>query len=230
MRRVQWNRLATVLMAGALLSASFAFAADETAPASPPPAAPQQDTGARANRPERGDRGDRANVTGRTFGGRGTFGGLNLDDKQSELLREALQAEGDDLRKLYEKLQAASKELMHAVVAEKYDDKIVREKADAVSKLQTEITVLRAKAFSAVSPTLTQEQREQIENSRAASSLITGAGLGIASGGYGGPGGPPQDQFSDRNLRRGERGNNPPGVDPGQLRRRGGERPATPTQ
>jgi Spy/CpxP family protein refolding chaperone len=239
----QFARLAGILAVGALFHASFAFAADEAAPAQAAPATPlptpkpQPDGTAQANRAERTqradrtertDRGDRGNVTTRNFGGRGGFPGLNLDEKQSELLREALQAEGDELRKLYEKLQAATRELVKAVVAEKYDDKVVREKADAVSKLQTEITMLRAKAFSAVSPTLNPEQREQIENNRVTSSIITGAGVGFGQGGFGG-GGPPQqqDQFADRNFRRGERGNNNngpgggPGTgDPNQFRRR----------
>lgn len=227
------SRLARILVAGVLLVAPVAFAADEPASQPPPNATPQPEAqrairAERMERTERGERGDRGNVTTRNFGGRGTFGGLNLDEKQSELLREALQAEGDELRKLYEKLQAATKELMHAVVAEKYDDKVVREKADAVSKLQTEITMLRAKAFSSVSPTLTPEQREQIETSRAASSLITGAGAGFAPGGFGGPGGPPSDQNQNIRRERGERGNLPPGGEPGQFRRRGGDRPATP--
>jgi Spy/CpxP family protein refolding chaperone len=239
----QFARFAGILMAGALFSAPFAFAADEpttqAAPASPaaPPIPRPDNANAQGNRAERAQRADRtdrtdrggANVTTRNFGGRAGFGGLNLDEKQSELLREALQAEGDELRKLYEKLQAATRELVKAVVAEKYDDKVVREKADAVSKLQTEITMLRAKAFSAVSPTLSPEQREQIENNRVTSSIITGAGVGFGQGGFGG-GGPPQqqDQFADRNFRRGDRGNNNngpggggPGTgDPNQFRRR----------
>ena len=239
----QFARLAGILAVGALFHAPFAFAADEAAPAQATPTAPatpnpRPDASAQANRAERGQRADRTdrtdrggNVTTRNFGGGGRagFGGLNLDEKQSELLREALQAEGDDLRKLYEKLQAATRELVKAVVAEKYDDKVVREKADAVSKLQTEITMLRAKAFSAVSPTLNPEQREQIENNRVTSSIITGAGVGFGQGGFGGggPAGVQQDQFADRNFRRGDRGNNNngpgggPGTgDPNQFRRR----------
>jgi Spy/CpxP family protein refolding chaperone len=226
----------------AMLSAAMLFAADEPTPAPPPaqtPQAPQPETGGRGGRSGRGfggaaaqggnvqggnvPGGGRGNFGGGNFGGggRGSFGGLNLDEKQNELLREAMQADSDELRKLYEKLQAAQKELVKAVVAEKYDDKGVREKADAVSKIQTEITVLRAKAFASVSPTLKPEQREQIENNRGTSSFITGTAAIFGQGSFAGPGGTPPDQLTqDRNLRRG--GGNIPGGEPGQNRRRAG--------
>lgn len=230
-------RMSGVVAAGAMLSAPATFAADEAALAQPAVQSPAQSPeGARGNRGERGTRGNPGETPERRAtppnfaGGRGGFG-LNLDEKQNELLREAMQAESDELRKLSEKLQAAQKELMTAVVAEKYDEAVVRQKADAVSKIQTDITVLRAKAFAAVAPTLKPEQREQIENNRMVSSIITGAGLSF--GGGGGFGGPPQDQGNlrrnDRGGDRGDRGT-APGGDSGQPRRRGGDRPGEPGQ
>ena len=209
--------------AGAMLHDTTSFAADAPAPQPAQPAqTPQAERnvgGGRGNR-FRGNAADAAapgtfqgGRGGRNFGG---FGGLNLDQKQNELLREAMQAESDELRKLSEKLQAAQKELTQAVIAEKYDEKSVREKAEAVAKIQTEITVLRAKAFSTVAPTLKPEQREQIENSRAAIGFITGGGSMFGGGGPGGPAFQPQDgNPPDRNFRR----NN---GDPTQFRRRGG--------
>jgi len=220
----RFHRLAGAVLAGALFSASTVFSADQPTP-TPAPQPPPQDAG-RGNRIERGRPGAENPQDRRAafnVGGRGGFG-LNLDDKQNELLRTAMQAESDELRKLNEKLQAAQKELVKAVIAEKYDEGSVRQKAEAVSKIQTDITVLRAKAFATVSPTLTAEQRDQIENNRGAASIITGVGIG---GFGGGPGGPPQDQFADRNFRRGDRGdrgNVPGGGDPNQFRRRGGDR------
>src|SRR5262249_44809371 len=94
--------------------------------------------------------------------GAGGFGGIALDDKQRELYRDASEQNRDELRALDEKLRAAQKELMQAVLAEKYDEAIVRQKADAVAKIQTDMTVLRAKALSTVVPTLKPEQREQL--------------------------------------------------------------------
>jgi Arc/MetJ-type ribon-helix-helix transcriptional regulator len=132
--------------------------------------------------------------------GRGGFGGafgLGLDDKQMELYREASEVNRDALTKLDEKLRAAQKELLQAVIAEKYDEKVISEKAEAVARIQTEMTMLRAKAFSSVAPTLKPEQHDQLESSRMAASMLTGGGFGGGGfgggnfgGGMGGPGGP----------------------------------------
>jgi len=117
------------------------------------------------------------------------MGMMGLDDQQRELYREATQKHGDELRKLDEKLRAAQKELVQAVLAEKYDDQVVREKAEGVAKIQVEITTLRAKALSVVAPTLKPEQRDQLENSRIGAAILTGGGGGGGGGGFGGPGG-----------------------------------------
>src|SRR5204863_1424371 len=90
----------------------------------------------------------------------------------------------------------AQKELMQAVLAENFDEKVVREKADAVGKIQSDITVLRARALSTVAPTLRPEQREALENTRLGSTMLMGGGPGMGGpggfgGGFGGgPGGP----------------------------------------
>jgi Spy/CpxP family protein refolding chaperone len=191
------------------------------APNTPPPAPP--------DRTGRG-RGAGANVQGQ----RGNFvGGLNLDDQQRELLREATQKEGDEMRKLNDKLQTAQKELVQAIIGEKYDEKVVREKAEAAARIQTEITMLRAKAFATVAPTLKPEQREQLDNPQVANFIIMSGGGGFgggrgfaAPGGPGGPGGPgfrggPEGQPpADRNFRRRDGGSGP-GGNPDQPRRRG---------
>jgi Spy/CpxP family protein refolding chaperone len=259
-RILHFARFAGMLAASVLLNGFAALAADD---ATPPPAQPAQPAQPDANAPGggRGNRGNRGggggnfqggNAQGGNFqGGRGNFGGggggaaggrnfggfggLNLDDKQNELLREAMQADSDELRKLTEKLQAAQKELLKAVIAEKYDEPAVRGKAEAVAKIQTEITMLRAKAFATVSPTLKAEQREQLEGSRVAISFISGTAIGFGGGnagfgGNGGPGGPgfqPQDPQQDRAFRR---NNNNGGGDPTQTRRRGGGGPPGPGQ
>ena len=184
---------ATTLLVVGLVSAFVATAAD--APQTAQTAQPTQPDRGRGNRGPVDRTGanpggpDRGNFQGRGgFGGPGgpggmggMGGGINLDDKQRELYREAAQKDSDALRKLDEKLRAAQKELMQAILAENYDEKIVREKADTMGKIQTEITLLRGKAFSTVAPTLKAEQREQLETSRSAI-------LMLSSGGFGGPG------------------------------------------
>ncbi len=118
-----------------------------------------------------------------------------LDDKQRELLREAMQNNSAEIQKLDEKMRAAQKELTQAILSEKPDPKVLREKAEAVAKIQVEQTLLRAKVFGVVVPTLKPEQRDQIENSPfAMQMLMQGLGGGFGGGGRGGRGGggPPQ--------------------------------------
>lgn len=101
---------------------------------------------------------------------RGNFGGMNLDEKQRELLQEARQVGNDDLRKLNEKLADAQKEYVKAVVAEKYDG-----------------TTVGTKSFATVSPTLKPEQRESLEgNARIGIAIINPTGGFVGAGGPGG--------------------------------------------
>jgi Spy/CpxP family protein refolding chaperone len=115
--------------------------------------------------------------------------GLNLDEQQRTKLREAMQKDSEAIRALDEKLRAAQKELVQAAIAEKLDEKVIRAKADAVGKIQADMAVLRSKAFASIAPTLTKEQRDNLENSRiGAAMLMGGLGGGMGGGpGYGGP-------------------------------------------
>ncbi len=194
----------------------------------PTPAAPTE-----ANPPGGRNRG---NIQRGTVGGGGSF---NLDEKQRQLLQEARQVHGDELRKLNDKLAEAQKEFVKAVVAEKYDENAVREKAAAVGKIQAEIMALNGKAFATVSPTLKPEQRESLEgNMRLGAAIISPTVLGGPGGNFlGGPGGPGRGgmspsgtfpapdgaQSNDRGFRR----TDPPAGDAGtgrggSQRRRGG--------
>jgi len=183
---------------GVLASALWLSAQDAppTTPAPTAPPTPGTGTGGgerqRGERGDRGDRGDRGNNFqrggGGNFGGGGGFSMFGLDEKQRELYREASEKNRDELTKLDEKLRSAQQELIKAVLAENYDDKLVRDKADAVAKIQSDMTVLRAKALSSVAPTLKPEQREQLETSRFGAAMLTSGGLGGFGGGPGGGG------------------------------------------
>lgn len=186
-------RCAAAMLVTGLLSSLVVIAAD---PIPTPPA------GAGTVPPAGGGQGGRGGG-GNQPGGRGGFGGgFNLDEKQRELLREASTKNTDELKKLQDKLTAAQKELMQAVLAEKYDEKVVQEKADAVSKIQTEMLMLRAKALSTLAPTLKPEQRESLLTSRMGTMMLSGgfgggyfAGGGQGGTGAGGPGAGGQGGF-----------------------------------
>ncbi len=130
---------------------------------------------------------------GRGGGGRGNFqmrgGFLNLDDQQRQLFREALAKEREATAKLDEQLQAAEKALLQATLTEKFDDKVVAQKADAVAKIQSELMVIRARAFAEVAPTLKPEQRQELEDSRMGAMLLTSGMMNFMAGQGGGGGG-----------------------------------------
>src|SRR5688572_12699697 len=218
-----FTRVAAAILSALIVDASNVMGADEPAGAPPPPPGATRPAG----QPEATARG-RVAGGANTPGGRGNFvAGFNLDDKQRELLREATQKESDELRKLNEKLQAAQKELVQSVIAEKYDEKAVREKAEAVSKIQMEITMLRAKAFATVSPTLKPEQREQLDNSQIAIGMIMGGGgFGGGRASFAAPSGGVRNaadgQPGERGVRRRDAGSGGPGANPEPARRRGG--------
>ncbi|MGB9602027.1 MAG: Spy/CpxP family protein refolding chaperone, partial [Limisphaerales bacterium] len=132
--------LTAVLNAG-LLSALIPLSAQQDQNPQPQPPPPNQPAP-----PQAGPGGPQ----GQQPGGPGRFGRFfgNFDDKQRQLLMDAMQANAPQMRELQDKLQAAQQELVKAVIAEKYDEQVVRQKAEAVAKLQVELTMLRAKAVS----------------------------------------------------------------------------------
>ncbi len=227
-KKISPLRRATSVVCG-LLSMTLAVLTAGAQPAQP--AAPAQGAG-RAQRV-----GGGGNNTVQRGGNPGNFGGgLSFDEKQRELLQQARQVHPDELRKLNEKLAEAQKEFVQAVVAEKYVEKVVREKADAIGKIQAEILALNGHSFATVSPTLKPEQREVLEgNVRLGLAIISpasgpftappGGGRGNVGGGPGGLGGPEAGGGADRTLRRGADRGTPgaPGAPDGagNTRRRG---------
>jgi len=247
------NRLWALLVAATLLPGFSATAADEPAdkPASPsaspstPAPAAADNTTRQARRQQGGGnvQGGRGNAQDPAAGGnnfqRGNNGGgfagggaFNFDDKQRELLQEARQGGNDELRKLNEKLVEAQKDYVKAVVAEKYDENTVREKADVIGRIQAQILALNGKSFATVSPTLKPEQRETLEgNTRIAIGIISpqigfgggnfaggpGAGFGGGRGNFGPGGGQGGDPAAGGfgGGGRGGRGNFGPGGGPG---------------
>ncbi len=178
LRRASLGVLSVIATALALTGASAQPA--DPAPATPAPGAPPaQDV---TQRGQRGGGGNNNNLQrGNNFGG-----GLNFDEKQRELLQEARQVHADELRKLNDQLAEAQKEFVKAVVAEKYDETVVKSKADAIGKIQAEILALNGKSFATVSPTLKPEQRESLEGNARIGLAIISPATGFGGGGPGG--------------------------------------------
>ena len=165
--RPAFPKALSVLLVTGLLGTLIVTAAESTGDA------PVRERPTRADRPAGG-------------AGGAPFRAVTLTDQQREVMREFMQTHAAELRKLSEKMRAAEKELMQAIMAEKQDEKVIREKAEAVSKIQVEETMLRAKMFAPIVPTLTQEQRQQFENSPMILRMMGGMGGMGMGGGFGG--------------------------------------------
>lgn len=182
------NKTFPAIFAVTVLSTIVALAADE--PTSTPSADTEQPAPAVSATPRTpatvttptvraGGRGGRAGgnttTTGRGNMGRGGMGmgtavvpnptGGALDQDQWDLLRQSLQKDSEQFRSLSEKLRTAQKELIQACIAAVYDEKVVREKADAVAKIQAEISILCAQSVAVVAPTLKPEQKALLSDS-----------------------------------------------------------------
>lgn len=115
--------------------------------------------------------------------------GFPLDDQQRQLFEQATQKDQNQLQELSGKLQAAQKELMKAVLDEKYNETAVKSKAEAVAAIQVQITLLRSKALATVAPTLKPDQKESLVESRFGAMMLS-SGFNMMGRGRG-QGGPP---------------------------------------
>ena len=99
---------------------------------------------------------------GGAFAGAANFERV-LTDEQRQKLREYMQEQGGDLRENMQKLAQLRRELNEAVFAGKADEKFVKEKTDAIAKLDAEQLRARMTALSKIAATFTPEQRETIK-------------------------------------------------------------------
>jgi Spy/CpxP family protein refolding chaperone len=113
-----------------------------------------------------------------------------LTQDQRTKMREAMDTA--ETTKLAEKLAAAQKEAVKAALAENADEKTVRAKLEAVTKIQTEMMALRFKGVKAIASSLTDEQKTQLESAPGGgfmqlfSPMGGGGGRGGRRGGAGG--------------------------------------------
>lgn len=101
------------------------------------------------------------------FGGRGA--GIEriamvLTPEQRDSMRQYSMNSQKEAAGLEEKIQEARKAALNAALEETINTDDLRLKLEAVSKLETEITILRVKAFAKMEPPLSAEQKEQIKN------------------------------------------------------------------
>lgn len=87
-----------------------------------------------------------------------------LTGDQRASLHKAMEAQRDQMRSLEEKLRAARKDVFLSGLAQKFDEGVLRQQALEAGRLEAELTVLRAKAFSQMKPALSAEQIEKLKN------------------------------------------------------------------
>ena len=101
-----------------------------------------------------------------------------LDQEQRMKFGEEMQGQRDKMRELNEKSIRLRRELDEALFGEKLDEGIVRKKTTELSELEAERSLIRARAFAKVRPTLTEEQLERLKNMRAESGRMNRPGEG----------------------------------------------------
>jgi uncharacterized membrane protein len=87
-----------------------------------------------------------------------------LNPEQRESLRGAMQADQEKIRELEQQLREARKAAADAGISRDFKEDDLRAKLEAAAKLDTEITILRAKALAQVQPPLTDDQIQRLKN------------------------------------------------------------------
>src|SRR6185436_15338004 len=88
-----------------------------------------------------------------------------LTPEQRTSVAQAMQAQREKVRALETKIGEARRALLAAGLNGKFDEEMVRKRAQAVANLEAEIAVLRMESLSKVQPPLSPEQIEKIINS-----------------------------------------------------------------
>jgi Spy/CpxP family protein refolding chaperone len=118
-----------------------------------------------------------------------------LTPDQRLAFRDEMNPQRERLRELEEKQATLRREFEEALFAEKLDEKLVREKSTAMAEVEAERSLIRARAFARIRPSMSEEQLERLKTMRA----DAGRGPRMAEGGFrrlqeGGPGPGPDDR------------------------------------
>ena len=101
-----------------------------------------------------------------------------LTPEQREFVRKSNEENREKTRDLEEKVRAARRAVLDATLDKKFDEAALRQKLEAAAKLDIDLMVIRAKAFSKVEPPLSDEQIERIKNQPAGDMMRQRLGQG----------------------------------------------------
>ena len=103
-----------------------------------------------------------------------------LTPEQRMEFRDEMSPHREKLRELEEKQATLRREFDEALFADKLDEKTVREKSVAMAEIEAERSLIRARAFAKIRPSLSEEQLERLKTMRAE----TGRGPRMVDGGF----------------------------------------------
>lgn len=89
---------------------------------------------------------------------------LILTPEQRQSIRGALAENREKAAAIEAKLREARQAILVTALDSKFNEDALRPKLEAVSKLETDLTLLRVKAFAKIEPPLSAEQIEKIKN------------------------------------------------------------------
>jgi len=106
-----------------------------------------------------------------------------LTDEQRKEFREQMRASGEKLRASQQEVMKARRELQETVLSGKADEAAIRQRSEAIAKLESEVLAARMSALAKVAGTLTPEQKEKIkELSEPSRAVRPGLGAGRREG------------------------------------------------
>ena len=90
-----------------------------------------------------------------------------MTEEQRASYQSALRAMHPQIAELDSKLRTARQDFLDTALSGKSDENVLREKALAAARIEVELTVIRAKAFSQMKPPFTPEQIEKVKTGQA---------------------------------------------------------------
>jgi Spy/CpxP family protein refolding chaperone len=87
-----------------------------------------------------------------------------LTEEQRSSFRQAMEGEREKMRELEQKSGEARRELMEAALVDKFDEARVRQKLNALMKVDADLTMIRIRGLSKVEPRLSAEQLEKLRS------------------------------------------------------------------
>jgi hypothetical protein len=121
-----------------------------------------------------------------------------LTPEQRESIRTIVMENREAAAALEQKLRDARQAMLESALDKNASEETLRQKLDTVAKLETELTLLRIKAFAKVEPPLSAEQIERIKTAPMPGPMMRERNPGS-------PSGPPEDRLFRERARSGQR-------------------------